>query len=183
MKTIIFILLIFFLSANLYSQNDSLYQGNFKWKTINYTTKSKHEIYIEIKKLIAKNYLNPNLITTIDLKEDGYLSIKSDITYHLPFALTVYDYTYSYDVNFKFTDNKYEIELENINCIYTLYKPNPSISPLKIQPFENNNFPKLTQFGYASMNEKKAIELMEMIKKYSYELIIKLNYELKSSLE
>lgn len=111
MKGIILITLSVFFNTLISGQTD------FKWETIDSTTKSKDQLYSLTKTYIAEKWKSANDVIQNDDKEGGVIILKG-LTQKLTtkYLMNYHEFTYQYTMKFYFKDKKYRVQLEDVIC-------------------------------------------------------------------
>jgi hypothetical protein len=95
----------------------SVGQHNFIWDVTDSTTKTKNEIYSDIKLFIATKWNSAQSVIQNDDKDAGIILIKGIQPEHInTMMIGTLNYKFSYTVTFKMKDYKYKITLNNVYC-------------------------------------------------------------------
>lgn len=135
----------------------SFAQNQFKWETIDSTTKSKEQLYSLTKMYIAEKWKSANDVIQNDDKDGGVIILKGltqKFTYK--YLMNYHDFTYQYTMKFYFKDKKYKVQLEDITCHSHYVVANKWNC---IEPTEN------TSNKIEGMSSEKLTEMMAALKK------------------
>ena len=96
-------------------------QENFEWKNTISVSKTKSEIYSDIKLFIATNWNSLDDVIKLDDKEGGIIFLKG-LTKSISFVQmgATYSYTYSYSLTFKIKDNSFDYTINKVSCYSTV---------------------------------------------------------------
>lgn len=157
MKSILIILALFVFSSTSYSQ------ANFYWDVTDTVSKTKDEIYSNVKLFVAKSWGSAKRVIENDDKDGGIVLIKGSWVYSFTHVLGGYNYVYNYTVTFKMKDGKYKIIIDNVYCDQAYMSRSNEQLP-RIQPFEGDNCPETGTFKYPGPPAKKLIPMMVLLK-------------------
>ena len=139
----------------------SFAQENFEWDLVSDSIEiDKEELYSKTKLFIAETWKSADDVIQLDDKEGGQILIKGVSVQKVKHATALFEYTYSYNLTFKFKDGKCRVFLKNVQCELAHYSYNEVV---KIEPFEGGDCPKTSSAG-VGISKKKAIIMMESLK-------------------
>lgn len=166
MKILILTILITF-SFGLKSQT------SFVWDFSDTTSRTKTQLYSDIKLFVASYWKSANNVIQNDDKEAGIILLKGLQTKTVRFMLVDYIYTYSYMITFKMKDNKFKIVLDNVGCSDAYCTASNSSYIQKIQPFTDpKNCPQTGTFENPGPPARKVIEMMDGLNNDLYTIVI-----------
>lgn len=156
MKSVFFVLAIFFITP-LYSQT------NFTWDVSDTISKTKDQIYSDVKFFVAKSWKSANHVIQNDDKDAGIILVKGIITRNISFLGAGYAYDYSYTVTFRMKDGKYKFTIDNVYC-ERAYMTTSNQFIAKVEPFDGDNCPETGTFKCPGPPKKKLIPMMATVK-------------------
>jgi hypothetical protein len=92
----------------------SVAQTNFKWEKIDSVAKSKAQIYSDTKMFIAETWKSAKNVIQNDDKDAGAIFIEGTVQKIGGSGLRVATFWYSYTVKFYIKEQKYKINIENV---------------------------------------------------------------------
>ena len=134
----------------------SFAQTGFKFEKTDSVSKTKSQLYSDTKMFIAETWKSAHNVIQNDDKEAGMILVKGLTSITCGRGLTIYTFTYSYNVKFLMKNSKYKIIAENIQY---LHGPTPAWDGKQLNP--QDEFPGMWKAG---IGEKPYTELMTSLK-------------------
>ena len=156
MKSVLFLLALFFINP-IYSQT------NFTWDISDTISKSKDQIYSDVKLFVAKSWKSANHVIQNDDKDAGVVLVRGVIAKSFSFLGAGYAYDYSYIVTFRMKDGKYKFTIDNVYC-EKAYMTTSSYYIPKVEPFDGDNCPETGTFKKPGPPAKRLIPMMASVK-------------------
>ena len=136
--------------------------------------KSQSELYSIIRMYISDKWNNPKKSITNEDKELGLIQVNTEkeIIVNAGMGLK-YVYTYKYNTKFRIKDNKYKIEIYDIECTDAQQIGLGDSYKIPLIPyFEGENVPEKTKSMGKGVSKKKAIQMMEELRQEFESIII-----------
>ena len=151
-------------------------QENFKWDKVDSVNKTKSQIYSDTKMYVVKNIGQ----FQSDDKDGGIIVIKGELKELITFGVSPYTYYYNYNITFLIKDNKVKLILDNVICNKTEACKTRSYRIPCIPPFENDNYPDVSENVSLQMqNTGFGGNLTNLSKKKQRELMVNLKNDLQ----
>lgn len=143
-----------------------LFSQNTVKTNIKETDYSKSKMFSLTKMFVADKWNNPKLATVNSDEELGVIQINTqkEIDVKVGMGLTCV-YTYNYKVKFQFKENKYKIDIYDIECVSAEQVGLGSFNTVPlIQYFEGDNPPEKTKKMGRGVSKKQAVKIMELLR-------------------
>lgn len=122
---------------------------------------TKNELFSKTKMFISDKWTNPKNSIQNEDKDSGIIQVKTqkEIAFNVGMGLKCI-YNYEYLTKFRFKDNKYRIEIYDIQCTSAVQSGLGTEQEIPLIPyFTGDNAPKTKKMG-KGISEKKAKEMM-----------------------
>lgn len=129
-------------------------------------SKTQSELYSIVRMYISDKWNNPKNSISNEDKEAGLIQVNTekDIIVKAGMGLK-YVYTYKYRTRFRLKDNKYRIEIYDIECTNAEQVGLGDSMPIPLIPyFEGDKAPEKTKSLGKGVSKKKAIQMMEELR-------------------
>jgi hypothetical protein len=148
-------------------------QTSFVWDFADTTSRTKTQLYSDIKLFVASYWKSANNVIQNDDKEAGVILLKGSHTKTVRFMMVDYVYTYGYMITFKMKDNKFKIVLDNVGCADAYCTATNSSTLQKIEPFTDpKNCPPTGTFEAPGPPARKVVEMMDGLNNDLYTIVI-----------
>lgn len=154
----IFLLLISIFPILLNAQNSKL-------EDIQEVTMNKNELFSKTKMFISDKWQNPKHSIQNEDKDGGVVQVKTEKEFSINVGMGLKCvYKYEYLTKFRLKDNKYKIEIYDINCTSASQVGLGNEYKIPLIPyFEGDNVPDTKKAG-KGISKKKAIALMDELR-------------------
>ena len=156
-KILIFLLVV--LPIGLCAQNSS------KIEEVKEVSLSKNELFSKAKMFISDKWNNPTHSIQNEDKDSGIIQVKTEKEFSISVGMGLKCvYKYEYLTKFRFKDNKYKIEIYDINCVSAEQTGAGKEYSVPLIPyFTGDNVPDTKKMG-RGISKKKAIEMMDELR-------------------
>lgn len=143
----------------------SLYAQDSKLEEVKEVSMSKAELFSKAKMFISDKWTNPKRSVQNEDKDAGIIQVKTEKEFSINVGMGLKCvYQYEYLTKFRFKDNKYKIEIYDINCVSAEQRGAGKVYSVPLIPyFTGDNAPDTKKMG-RGISKKKAIEMMDELR-------------------